>query len=191
MAAQTGVAGPEGDTVKARMQVREATTDEDRERIFRFRYEGYWEQQRLLPELCDHERKTLRDADDAVARLFYVERAGTVLGTLRVNWFADGPVSAATRDLFGVAPFERSLGTEQMALLSRFIVAPEERGGACAGLLLLEVARFGIAKRIHHGSFARALVRAVPTLRSEKPQPLEPVHLRTGTLNVVSVGTRL
>ena len=149
MAAQTGVAGPEGDTVKARMQVREATTDEERERIFRFRYEGYWEQQRLLPELCDHERKTLRDADDAVARLFYVERAGTVLGTLRVNWFADGPASAANRDLFGVAPFERSLGTEQMALLSRFIVAPEERGGACAGLLLLEVARFGIAKRIH------------------------------------------
>lgn len=135
--------------MKARMQVREATTEEERDRIFRFRYETYWEQQHLLPELCDHERKTLFDADDATARLFYVERGGEVLGTLRANWLADGPVSDENRELFGVAPFEKSMAPEQMAILSRFIVTPEERGGACAGLLLLEVARFGIENRIH------------------------------------------
>src|ERR1700730_9978996 len=106
-----------------------AETSEDEERVFRFRYVTYCEQQQLLLDVADHDRRRLRDVDDDNALIWLAEQDGETVGTLRANGGARGPFSTELSETFDLDAFVALVGPERIAVLSRFIVAPQLRGG--------------------------------------------------------------
>src|SRR5205807_4996828 len=107
--------------------VRLAETAQDRERVFRFRYETYCEQQHLFLDAGDHERRRLLDADDERALIWLAEQEGQVVGTLRANIGGRGPLSQELRETFDVDRFIALVTAERISVLSRFIAAPHLR----------------------------------------------------------------
>ncbi len=123
--------------------VKPARTAEEREAIYRLRYEIYVEAQQLFVDAADHARRQLHDADDPGARLYYAEADGEVVGTLRVHWGGDGPFSPGLVAPYDLERFSDVVPPKRMVVLTRFMVRADLRGGATAFALMAEATRFG------------------------------------------------
>lgn len=66
-----------------------ATTEAEREAIYRLRYEIYVEEMNIFGDGADHAQRRLEDANDATARLMYAAIDGEVVGSMRLNFGAD------------------------------------------------------------------------------------------------------
>lgn len=58
--------------------------------MFRLRYEVYVGERMLHPYHADHDRRWLRDPLDDSGKVFIAVRDGELVGTIRVNWGAEG-----------------------------------------------------------------------------------------------------
>lgn len=123
--------------------IKPARTAEEREAIYRLRYEIYVVAQQLFVDVADHARRQLRDADDDSARLLYAEADGEVIGTLRLHWGADAPFPEGLVAPYDLARFADVVPRERMMVLTRFMVRPDHRGGATTFALMAEATRFG------------------------------------------------
>ncbi len=74
----------------SKIVISQATSDEDREAIYRFRYRVYVEEMDRYRTIADHERKRLIEPDDAASHLFKATAGGEVIGTMRLSWGGDG-----------------------------------------------------------------------------------------------------
>lgn len=121
-----------------------ATAAEQRERIFRFRYEVYIREMGKPLAAADHERCRLTEAlDDGATLLFAANDAGTLLGTMRVH-FGGVPATLATRlgmDLVPAAPGE-------IAFVSKTMVERHRRGSAVFTALVRKAVGMALAQGI-------------------------------------------
>ena len=109
-------------------EVRTASTADEREQIYRLRYEVYVEELgQLYADVADHDRRLLYDPVDDVARLVMAVVDGRVVGTLRVVVGADGPVPQSIYDEFHLDRFVDLVSVERMVFMSRFLVGSEYR----------------------------------------------------------------
>ena len=109
--------------------VREATTREEREAVYRLRYGVYvGELQRRFAD-ADHERKWIHDADDEKpsTTILYTGTADDMTGTLRLRTWAPGKLPAKEAKTWSM---ERFPGIEGLstAEIGRLIVRPDARG---------------------------------------------------------------
>ena len=73
------------------IQVRYAETEDEREAVYRLRYDIYSREMNLESPAVDHERQVLTDANDDTARILYATVDGELAGTLRIHWGGDAP----------------------------------------------------------------------------------------------------
>ena len=108
-----------------------ATTQDEREAIYRFRYEVYVEElKRDYPD-ADHERRWLRDEDDTQDYTvnFYVGTLDRVVGAVRLLIWPPGEIPEDYHRLFSmdIFPGIEDLVTSEMG---RLMVRPTSRGKA-------------------------------------------------------------
>ena len=121
-----------------------ATTEAEREAIFRFRYEVYAAELGRKLGNADHTRRRLHDAEDdrPYTVLLYVPGEDGPAGTMRIRHWEPGAVPAKDREAFSM---ERFAGFERLrtAELGRLMVNADQRGRqgfvslACAAFQLL------------------------------------------------------
>ena len=76
--------------------LRFASTDAEREAIYRLRYDIYIGEMHF-EDAADHEQRRMSDLDDATAHLLSISEDAQVIGTLRLNFGADAPFSEESR----------------------------------------------------------------------------------------------
>ena len=116
-----------------------ATTDEERERIFRFRYQIYVTEMGKRPKDADHEAQTLRDElDNGEADLLYATSEGEIVGTLRRNTLDIVQLPASWRDRYRLDAFA-DYPPQALSYTSRAMVAAEWRGSTLFSKLLSQM----------------------------------------------------
>src|SRR5437870_4536158 len=104
-----------------------ATTDAEKEEIYRLRYEVYIEEmdgEQRHAEADVIERRFQDELDDHAIQ-FYVRQDGKILGCARLNLRRDGPWEC--EDRFELEKFAPAYPT-QIAIASRFALHPAVRG---------------------------------------------------------------
>ncbi|MEP6600893.1 MAG: cyclic nucleotide-binding domain-containing protein [Nitrospirota bacterium] len=118
-----------------------ATTDAEKEEIYRLRYEVYIEEtegERRHTEANVAERRFRDELDDHAVQ-FYIRQDGKILGCVRLNLRRDGPWECEHRfDLGKLAPTYPT----QIAMASRFAVHPGARGSVTMMQLCCAMAEF-------------------------------------------------
>lgn len=106
----------------------QARTEEEKEAVYRFRYEIYVAEMGRYQNVADHKRRRFREPEDDSARIFYVAKEGEVLATSRFNWGGDAPFTERLIDHYDLARFLAEIPAEAMAIGERGMVKPELRG---------------------------------------------------------------
>lgn len=104
-----------------------ATTDEEREAVYRFRYPIYVEEKGFLLDIADHEGRRLVDPEDDRSWIVYAESDGEIVASTRVTWGGAG-LSPRQIEQYRVAEFLAELPAECLAVGERVMIAPHWRG---------------------------------------------------------------
>lgn len=130
------------------IEVTLAADEADRNEIYGFRYQNYCERQGALYAVADNERRRLFDDDDDRSTLYVARDDGRIVGSIRVTEPVDGRFSDdMERDLL-TDQFTDVAAPGTVAVLSRFVIEPEYRGGLVSTLLIYEVAQYCLARHI-------------------------------------------
>lgn len=121
--------------------VRAAATAQDRERLFRFRYQVYVEEMRRLQKHADHVHRRIIEPFDATAHLLIAETGSTVVGTLRTNHATRTDLGYYI-DLFRLSQ-QGPAWPGGLTLTTKLMVAANHRGGSLAVRLAREMYRYG------------------------------------------------
>jgi len=105
-----------------------AYSDEEKEAVYRFRYDVYVEEMGRYRGIADHARRRFCEPEDDTARIFYAAVNGEIIATSRFNWGGDAPFSERLIDHYRLAPFLAEIPAEAMAVGERGMVKPEFRG---------------------------------------------------------------
>ena len=125
-----------------------AETENEKEAVYRFRYEIYVAEMGRYGEAADHDRKMLVEPEDETARIFYAAQDGEVVATSRFSWGGDAPFTQHLIDHYMLEPFLSELPLAAMAVGERGMVKPEMRGSPLFGELGQFSAQFVQDKRI-------------------------------------------
>lgn len=119
------------------MEIRIATTPEEKEEIYRLRYEAYVEELGWKFDDADDENKRLKDPEDDYETLYYAFDDGRMVATCRQHHGA-GRLDEETRAKYALDKFAE-FGDEAFGFTYRLVVLPEYRGTTVLIRLLLEV----------------------------------------------------
>ena len=112
-----------------------ARRDEDRERIFRFRYDVYVTEMGKSPAEADHQKKIIRDELDEDAHLLYAEDEGQIFGTVRLNCRSKKKFPDVWEQRYDIEKFAPSFG-DHISMTSRMMVARDYRGSSVPAALV-------------------------------------------------------
>ncbi len=124
----------------SRLQVFTARDEEERQRIYRFRYRVKVEELGDEPPYADHRTKRVCDPLDASARQIYVAQSNNneIVAAVRVNTgLADNNLSEITQ-LDGFGPF-REFSIDTLSLSGQLVIAPKWASSKAASLALSAV----------------------------------------------------
>ncbi|MEM4625353.1 MAG: GNAT family N-acyltransferase [Candidatus Pacearchaeota archaeon] len=123
----------------SRFKIMLAKTNEEREKVYRFRYKVYVEEMKR-PTHADHQRKIVTDEfDNFKSSLFYASFLDEVIGTARVNFKRDGHIEFEKEyQLERFAPFYDYITTT-----SKFMIDSRFRRGFLTLQFVTEIYEFG------------------------------------------------
>ena len=107
-----------------------ASSDDEKEAVYRFRYDVYVEEMGRYGDIADHANRRFREPEDDTARIFYAAADGQVVATSRFNWGGDAPFTDRLVDHYRLAPFLDEIPPEAMAVGERGMVKPDLRGSS-------------------------------------------------------------
>jgi Cyclic nucleotide-binding domain len=116
------------------VEVFRAQSEQDREELFRFRYDVYVEEMGRYRGVADHQGRRLVEPEDAHGMLYGAREDGQVVGTSRLSFGAEG-FSPRQIDQYGLGPFLSEVPARLMAVGERLMVAPQLRGSTVASKL--------------------------------------------------------
>ena len=123
--------------------IRLAEIEEDRQRVFRFRYEVYVEEMQRPQEYADHKAKTIEEPLDETGRIFLAEdEAGRVVGTVRSNYGSDTDFGYYA-GLYGMESVGRSFPL-RVSITTKLMVNAELRGSSLGCRLAMATYRDGL-----------------------------------------------
>lgn len=102
------------------------STDEEREAVYRFRYDVFVEEQSKYVRVADHDKRRLIDDLDAVALHLCVVHQGKIVASMRQVRGGEA-LTSAMRARFAVERF-RTVPLEAMSFSGRLLVLREHRG---------------------------------------------------------------
>lgn len=143
-------------------RARVATTPEEREAIYRFRYSVYVEELGRKLGLGDPDRRWIHDPEDnrAYTTLFYTGSPEEMTGTLRLRHWSPGEVPPADHQTFSMQLFGR-LNELSVSELGRFMIKPNARNRLVFVSLCREAYETAAARGVDL-AFANCAPRLVP-----------------------------
>lgn len=131
------------------VRIVEASSPEQREEVFRFRYRIYGEELGKVLGGIDHDRRHYKDSmdDDAFLLAAVDQKSGEVVGTLRNNSLADKSFPEMLKDQMNLRPILDHFSPTKVGYSSAFMVDPAYRGKTVASLLFLALYRDLIRQR--------------------------------------------
>jgi hypothetical protein len=105
-----------------------AETDEEKEAVYRLRYDIYVSEMGRYGKSADHSDRRLVEPEDETGRIYYAAQDGRVVATQRINWGGDGPFTERLIEQYQMAPFLAEMAPERLAVGERAMVVPELRG---------------------------------------------------------------
>lgn len=118
------------------LTVAAATSAEDRERVYQFRYRVYVEELGLTPPDADPVRRRLCDSLDEVATSFALFDEHEVVGSLRVIRVADVADPTPLVRKLRLEPAIEAFGADSLFTTSRFMLDPRLRHGTAVFRLM-------------------------------------------------------
>jgi hypothetical protein len=109
------------------IEIRRATTTEEREAIYRFRYSVYVEEMGRYTATADHTHRRLVDPEDEHSWNYFAHDGSAVLASHRVTWGGLG-FSARQIDQYDLRPFLGELPVRVLFVGERTMVAAAHRG---------------------------------------------------------------
>ncbi|MFT4537790.1 MAG: GNAT superfamily N-acetyltransferase [Planctomycetota bacterium] len=112
------------------MRIFEAKARADRIAAYQFRYRIYVEDEGRVQHYADHQRRLVEEPLDRCGRVLVAVDRGRVVGTLRTNHLAEGPLGYY-ESLYGIDRLSKR-DRRQVAITTKLMVDPGYRGGTCA-----------------------------------------------------------
>lgn len=128
----------------SQFEVRLATTQEEREAIYRFRYKIYIEEKKKYHIPADHEQKRMYDEADAYSALYYILENGNMISSVRAMRGTDGAFLQRDIDFFGIAEFEKYFPHKELAIVNRLVVDANFRNTQVINETLIATYKGGI-----------------------------------------------
>ena len=125
-----------------------AETAEEREQIYRLRYDVYVEEMHIFGSMADHDRRLLYGDNDHNARLLYARLRDEIIASMRLNLGKDGAFSGELEDTYNLDLFRPTLSDDQILVLTRFMVKEEHRGSQLAFRMIEQVAKLCLKEQI-------------------------------------------
>jgi hypothetical protein len=108
--------------------VHPATTEQERQAIYRQRYEIYVEEMDRYRSIADHQNRWLTEPIDESSRLFYAVRDGELVGSIRLTLGADGGLTRELIAKYSLDEFLGQVSPEAIIVGERFMVNRSHRG---------------------------------------------------------------
>lgn len=105
-----------------------AETEEERQAVYRLRYDVYVEEMGRYQTVADHTQRMLFEDCDEHSRISYAAVDGEVVATARLTWGGAAPFPQRMVDQYGLAPFLDELPASAIAVGERAMVRPHLRG---------------------------------------------------------------
>lgn len=105
-----------------------AESEEERNAVFRLRYQVYYEELGRYGDVADHENKLLVEDIDHDSRLYYAVMDGKPVAGMRQTWGGDAPFSRRHLDQYQLEPFLERTPPDELLIGERLHVLPEYRG---------------------------------------------------------------
>ena len=130
-------------------QVRAVIDPADLERVGKFRYHIYVEEQNKLAMHADHDARTLIEPADrrACTSVYWLEDDNGILGTVRAEVLSQSDVE---QEYLGLEAFD-FLEPDQIVYFSRLMIAPNARGSRIASILCFTGFQLGVVKNCSVG----------------------------------------
>ncbi len=129
-------------------QITVATSPEEKQAIYRFRYQVYVEEMKKQPKDADHQARTIEDELDETALLRYITDGDQIIATLRHNYLNVTSIPAYLSQRLKLEPFSQAFGEGAVSVSSRLMIAPEYRNSSIVGALVLEAYRDSLERGI-------------------------------------------
>jgi predicted GNAT family N-acyltransferase len=117
------------------IEIRELTSHEDRQRVYRFWYNIYVREMNRVQKYADHEAGTIQEPLDQTGHVLAAIVDGEIIGTIRINYAWDGDISyyADLYEMHRYAPFYPS----RACINTKLMTAPRYRNSTL-GLRLVK-----------------------------------------------------
>lgn len=127
-------------------EIRLASSDEDLERLYRFRYSIYVEEMNRVQHDANHERKWIRDDLDNRAHNLLAFKDGELVGAIRINLTRDGPIPYYT-ELYQIYE-QPEVTVDNASIVTRLMILSKLRRSSLALRLCSEAYEFGLYRGI-------------------------------------------
>lgn len=128
--------------------IRMAVSEEEKEAVFRLRYDVYVEEMGRYHSVVDHENRLFIEAEDDKSNLFYAALDGEVVATVRVSWGGNGAISARQIEHYSLQHFVDEMPSETLSVGERGMVIPRLRGTTLLLEMMKESLRFANKNRV-------------------------------------------
>ena len=129
------------------LNIRLAETQEDRDKVYRFRYRVYVQEMNVPQSYADHARQIIVEPLDRQAKIMAAFVKDAVVGTVRANTGRDSDL-AYYPELYGMKDFARSAYPDRTSITTKFMVAAEYRNTTLAYRLAAAMYRLGLEDNI-------------------------------------------
>jgi hypothetical protein len=129
------------------VNIRLAETQEDRHKVYRFRYGVYVQEMNVPQSYADHAQKIIVEPLDHQAIIMAAFVDDAVVGTIRANTGRDSDL-AYYPELYGMKDFARSAYPDRTSITTKFMVAAEYRNTTLAYRLAASIYRLGLEDNI-------------------------------------------
>ncbi len=110
--------------------IHQAESDEEKEAVYRLRYDVYVQEMGRYATTADHANRRLTEPEDETGRIYYAAEGGRVVATQRLSWGGDAPFTPRLVEQYQLAPFLAEMAPGRIAVGERAMVIPELRGSA-------------------------------------------------------------
>lgn len=132
----------------AQVVIKVAQTEEERQQVYRLRYDIYVAEMNMFAKVADHAARRLTDPHDEHSQLLIASVGGEPVGTMRLTFGADRPFSGEFLATYGMDMFFPVVPAEAMMVFTRFIVRAAHRSTALPFQLIAEAARTGSTRGV-------------------------------------------
>jgi CRP-like cAMP-binding protein/predicted GNAT family N-acyltransferase len=125
------------------MEILFASSEQDKQNVYKQRYQVYVEEMNLYNEIANHRNKILVDEEDKSGHLLYAKKDKNIFASLRMHFGSDGPIPKTIQKDLQLEHFFPYVDASRVVIISRFTVNKKYRGSSVSFLLMARSFKLG------------------------------------------------